>query len=232
MTQEFYCPVGLSDQCEALSLARIPLVNRMEESALYTTCWYDYRMYHPVQRIYLWVDCYVTEVRNAYRAIKDAATALKVHPFGGRDVFYTNEWIGALQSRQAFDRLGIRYDFGLRFALKRAADRGWKVFPRPNQLYQQELIEDVRDAWYEECKTKLQIAQDPLYKTQNFAGHPDQIAYRTWLNAEIRKRASVGWALATPIAQGIYSTEDCVAVFGPEASKQATKLAAAMVSQP
>jgi hypothetical protein len=189
-------------------------------------------MYHPVQRLYLWVDCYVTAVRNAYRAIKDAKTAAVVHPFNGRDVFYTNEWIGALHSRQELDRLGIRYEFALGFAMKRAADRGWKVFPRPNQLYQQELIEDIRDAWHQECKTRLQIATDPLYKTQNFSGHPDQVAYREWLNAEIRKRGRIGWTLATPIAQGIYSTEDCVAAFGPEDAKQATKLARAMISQP
>jgi hypothetical protein len=232
MTLGFVCPVRTTDQCEALALARIPLAQRLEESRLYTTCWFDYRHLHPVQRTYHWTFEYILAIRAAYRATKDATTADQVHPFRGQDIFATSEWMGALLSRQKLDAYGIRYGFALGFAMTRFANRGWKVFPRPNQLYGEELIEDINDAWINECKTRLQIAEHPDYKSENFTGTPDQLAYRAWLNEQLRMRVSIGWALATPIRHGIYSTEDCTKEFGAEASRKATTIAAAMISQP
>jgi hypothetical protein len=232
MSLGFTCPVPLIDQCEALALARIPLELRMNEPRLYTTCWFDYRMLHPVQRLYLWTLEYTIAVRQAYRVTKDANKADSVDPFKGHDIFSTPEWVGALKSRQSLDEYGIRYEFALGFAMRRFADRGWKVFPRPNQLYGQELIEDINDAWLEECKTKLQIAEHQTYQSENFQGTPDQKAYREWLIRQIRQRSMIGWTIATPMKEGILSEEECAAEFGPEASRQANKLVIAMLSQP
>lgn len=230
--EQFHCPVKTMDQCEALSLARIPLETRQQEAELWTSCWYDYRHLHPVQRTYLWTHEYVKAIQDVYRKTRDHARADKVHPFRGQDIFKTAEWLGAYKARQQLDRYGIRYDFALRFAMNRYEGRGWKVFPRPNQLCAEELAEDTHDAWKTECKAKLQIAEHDFYQSVQFVGHPDQIAYRDWLNKQIKTRAMVGWTLATPIAQGIYSTEESAAIFGPDATRQAAKLAAAMVSHP
>lgn len=228
MPQDFYCPTRTEDQCEALALARIPVVNRMEESELYGLCWFDYRHLHPVQRTYLWADYYVKAIQSIFRQTRDADTSAEVHPFRGQDLFRTAEWIGALTARQKLDRLGIRYDFALGYAMTRFSNRGWKVFPRPNQLYGQELIEDANDAWLLECRARLQITENEQFQAKNYRGTPDQAAYRDWLNAQIRTRPMKGWALATPVAQGIYNYDDCERAFGTEAAKQAVKIAAQM----
>jgi hypothetical protein len=177
------------DDCELLAFAKVAHRYRESEAALFGLKWFDYRWWHPVKCTYYYAHCYERAVRDAYAKTKDKNTAASVEAFASPNVFeLPSEVVGLWRARQGCDLMGVRYDFALRFAFNRFSDRGWMIFPRPNQLYGQEFLLDLRDAWAEECRHTLQMVAHPFYKTRYFNGHPNQVAYRDWLIVQAKRR--------------------------------------------
>lgn len=191
------------DDYEMLALARIPEPLRREEPALFKTKWFDYRHLHPVSATYMYAARYVEAVRDIYAQTRDRDEAATIQPFEVEDIFYSRELTSVWRARQALDRLGIRYEFALRFAMTRFANRGWSYFPRPNQLYTEELMLDTRDAWNLACSHTLQIAKHPRFTAPYYTGHPDQIAYQEWLVEQVRKREHPHRALSRLLSEKV-----------------------------
>jgi hypothetical protein len=72
----------------------------------------------------------------------------------------TSMWL----ARQAADQLGVPYPFVLDFAGRRAHDRLFRRFPRPNQLYGEEFELDVRDAWQATRERSIQYSTADRFK--------------------------------------------------------------------
>jgi hypothetical protein len=210
--------------CEMLALTRVEPSLRVAESLLYTRKWFDVRQYHPVQATYLFAHEYAQAVRRAYGRQKDIRKLEDVKGFDVEGLFESRELTAMWRARQAFDAIGCRYEYGLDNIMKRFCDRGWRVFPRPNQLYAEEVILDVRDAWNGECKAVMQLAKHERFHTQNFTGHPDQIAYQAWQIAQVKTRGGNRAMLLARLLQEHVVTEQAVAAeFGDSVLAQAKR---------
>lgn len=214
--------------CEMLAVARINPNFRKRESALLRTKWFDYRLLHPVKATYLYAAQYRSAVQLMYGRTKDIRGAGEVKAFTPEDVFQCGELVSFWRARQELDALGVRYEFGLRFAMNKYINNGWRFFPRPNQMLGEELLLDIRDAWAEECAIRLQIAEAPDFRAGQFVGSPAQIAYREWLLECVRRRANKIGALATLLKEGIIDTLLAEERFGASVANQANKFAATL----
>jgi hypothetical protein len=116
----------------------------------------------------------------------------------------------------------------LTWLLKRFSDRGWGSFPRPNQLYSEELMMDVSDAWADECKIALQIAQCDHFRIAHEAAlQPVQGEYVGWLMGQVRARGIDAWRPLSRLLKERVLTPDMVAAqFGPATLKDAQRVAA------
>jgi hypothetical protein len=177
-----------------------------------------------VQATYLFAHEYAQAVRRAYAQQKDIRKLDEVKGFAVEGLFESRELTAMWRARQAFDAIGCRYAYGLDFIFRRFCERGWKVFPRPNQLYAEEIILDVRDAWRAECKAVMQLAKDARFNAANFTGHPDQIAYQAWQIAQVKTRGGNRAMLIARLLQEHVLTEAAVAAeFGDSVLAQAKR---------
>jgi hypothetical protein len=109
--------------------------------------------------------------------------------FKCEDPLQTREATNLHLARQAFDIAGVRYEFGIAFAMKRFQTRGWKSMPRVNQLYNEEIILDMQDAWKIECRAKLQIPKHDEFKAENYRGTVTQRQFHEWVAGQVNLRA-------------------------------------------
>lgn len=210
--------------CEILALARIPTAYRKREAALLRTKWFDYRLLHPVKATYLYAHYYQSVVVMMYGRTKNIGDAHEVKAFSPEDVFKCTELLSFWKARQALDELGVRYDFGLQFAMNKAINNGWRFFPRPNQMLGEETLLDIKDAWSEECDIRLQLAQSDEFKDKSFVGSPAQVAYREFLISSARRRANKIGTMATLLKEGFVSREFVEKSFDPRTAEQAMTL--------
>ncbi len=196
--------------CEMLALTRVDPSMRVAEAVLFNRRWFDHRHLHPVQATYLFAHEYAEAVKRAYVRQKDIRTLDKVKGFDVAGLFASRELTAMWRARQAFDAIGCRYEYALDFIMKRFCDRGWKIFPRPNQLYAEEIVLDVRDAWRAECKAKTQLAKHERFLAENFVGHSDQRAYQAWQIDQVKTRGGNRAMLLGRLLQERALTEDTV----------------------
>lgn len=214
------------EQCEEIALLKVRPEYRMDESDLFLTKWFDYRHLHPVKATYLFTHEYRSRVREMYAKTRDVKKALTVKPIAQDDVFESVVWASMWRARQAYDRLGVRYGFGLAFTFNRCNDRGWGYFPRPNQLYGEELILDLRDAWKKHCRVILERVQHPRFTTDYYCGHPDQDHYQAWITDQCKVRAMPHMTLATLLRDKLVLEDVAVTRLGAEVVRKAKLLTA------
>lgn len=165
------------------------------EAELMRTKWFDYRRLHPTKATYYLAHCYNRAYQDCMVVMRDKSGRF-MRGFKGMDVMTIYENTRFWKLRQLIDSLGIRYDFFLRHAMEWHIAAGWIRPPRPSQITANaDMITDVMMAWEEECAARLQFAKDPRYKTPNFFGHMDQIAWEDWLIAQIKTRRHPQYAL-------------------------------------
>lgn len=213
---------GIED-CERLAMWIRP-ESREDEADLYLTKWFDYRHFHPTQATYYFAHCYVQAVRRIYAKTRDVERAKTVEPFQNRDITQCPEFTACWLARKNFDRIGVRYDTALDFAFKRATDRGWGYFPRPNQLYGAELTADLTDYWQKLCTDVFQHGEHPRFLDENYCGHPDQDAHHQWLIAQVKRRAFPEGALGTLFAKKLLPQDIAAKAFTERVMKSARKI--------
>jgi hypothetical protein len=216
-----------SDDLELRALTRIPQAARTQEAQLYTTRWWDYRPMHPALATYLFADEYEKAVRDIYAKTKDLDEALRIEVWKGeKDIFHRAlDTISLWRARQFCDRVGVRYDFALRFAMNRAADRGWTMFPRPNQIYEETLIRDVKTAWEEHLRHIFDVAKHEDYLLSNDRGEAHQVAYRAWLVERCNSRQRPQAALSRCFREGHLNSVYANGHFSKEVIAEAVRTA-------
>lgn len=164
-------------------LAHITEDLREQEPELRKTRWFDYREKLPMQLTQIFADKYCALYREIYAAHRDSEYAEKLTGF-----ITQSDLVSLWRARQGADSIGCNYEFYIRTAMMRTFERQWKYIPRPNQLYNEELILDVQDAWNLTKKQMLFLAKDDFYKSDNYAGHPDQDDYHEYLVSMVKVR--------------------------------------------
>lgn len=179
-----------------LALEKIPQGLRDQEAELRQTRWFDYRFMTPAEATYLFAAEYRHAYIEAFKRTRDIRKAETINPFSPADIFDSKELNAMWQARQAADAMGCKYDFFLRFAFLRFEHRGWRFFPRANQLSSEELALDARDAWATVCRASLQTAVLPIFKADQFDQLPEQTEYYDWLCKQVQQREHPHMALA------------------------------------
>lgn len=175
------------DDCWLLEIARVPEELREAESKLTQSRWFDYRHLLPGQATQLFADRFEAIYAEMYAKLRDYRTAESVRIFQ-TEVFDSPDFLSCWIARQAADEIGCDYDFYIRFALNRAWERGWRYIPRPNQLYNEALTADMKEAWIAESRFILKLAKHERFKLGAYEGHPDQDAYHEYLIAQVTQR--------------------------------------------
>jgi hypothetical protein len=183
--------------CDLLVVSRVHPAIRHIEPALNDRRWFDLRRLHPARLLLRFVTAYEQAVRDFHAATKDLDEARGLVVLKGQsDPFHRHDLVMFWRARQAFDHMGIPYDWGCRAAMNRAAARGWSAAPQPNQLYSQTMALDIRDAWLRWCEQVYVAATDPWYRLENNVDHPDQVMYRGWLIGHCLSRSRQPYAFA------------------------------------
>lgn len=203
------------------------------EAELMTVKWFDYRRLHPLQATYYFVQCYTVAYQDFYRKAIDKDRAPYVRCLSAIDFLEAKERATIFRLRQLVDRLGMRYDFFLRYAMNshyrmvsqpgRVDKYGHKIkagqvyAPRPGHLLNnEELIAGAVLAWEEQCKASLEIARDPYYRVSNFNGSRDQQAHEAFVIQQIKLRTHPRFALSTALYKyDAVRIEEAIRQFGP-----------------
>lgn len=210
------------DDSWVIELSVIPPELREDEAELMQKRWFDYRDLLPAQATELFANTYVEIYRDMYGAFIDIRDAEEIKPLTGVDLFESPDLLPFWRARQAADSLGCKYDFYLRFAFKRFVERGWRYFPRPNQLYGEELVLDIADSWEEAKRCMLYLAKSYRFDPAGYFGHPDQDAYHAYLVEQIKAREHQHMLLARLVfKEGVLPLERAQNEFSADVLKRA-----------
>ncbi|WP_297478432.1 hypothetical protein [Ferrovum sp.] len=191
---------------EILTVAHIPKELRKIEPGLMKTKWFDYRSLHPMGAMYLFGSYYATAYQEFYRVAIDAECAPFVRPTKSIDLITTREKLSFWRLRQVVDTLGMPYDFFMSRAMKWYAEQCFRqnaiYAPRPQHIStNEELLADVTVDWEEELEIRLQIPKSSRFRSENFAGHEDQLAYEDFIVGQIQSRHHPVYALKAALYQ-------------------------------
>ena len=169
------------------------------EAKLMQTKWFDYRQMHPTHLGYLWAFYYRQAYKRFITTYRDSERGQYVNGIAGKDVFglvgrgkqqkLCTSSRAVWKGRQTADKLGIPYDFYIRAIMNHAETTSWARPPRPNQLYSEDMIAVVVDAWNIKKGTQIVTAENNRFKADAYTGNCDQRDYQTYLVTSIQKRA-------------------------------------------
>lgn len=175
------------EECWAAEIDLIPEQLRLEESELMQTRWFDYHNLLPGQATLLFALTYNEIAKERWDMTQGRNREMK-RPIDV-DVLMRDECPLAIwKARQEADRLGVRYEFMLRFMFERFFNRGFAYFPRPNQLYSEEALLDLRDAWEEHKVHCLEFSTLEHFEIKNYTGTPEQDRHHQHLIRQVKMR--------------------------------------------
>lgn len=146
------------EQLEAIGLQVDP-AHRVDLPDLMRSRWFAYWGLHPVQATYLFASLYKAQIKTFAECFVDIETAQDARAFVPDDIFKSRDLTGMWLARSTADRVGCPYETLLRFAQRRALDRTFQRFPRPNQLYGEDFELDLADEWKATCAYSLQYCK-------------------------------------------------------------------------
>lgn len=129
------------------------------ETALYQTKWFDYRLAHPLVATCLFTEAYkaayaqimLTHGRDDFRTAP-FRTGLKRIPYQEQSIANrTSLW----KARQTADQYCCTYEYFITTILSIAASRLWNELPRPQHLWQESLLEIFEDKLAKRSKTRV-----------------------------------------------------------------------------
>jgi hypothetical protein len=173
--------------CE-LRVMKLDIEHRKNESDLIHSLWFDYSALHSAKATYLYAHLYKAQTRKFHEAFIDIRTIEKARPFTPDDIFMSRDLTAMWLARRACDALGMPYEYALQFAQKRALDRLYMHFPRPNQLYGEEFEIDLKASWEESLSRSLRYSRLPRYQAAAYQGTIRQKQHQAFVLDQIKKR--------------------------------------------
>lgn len=184
---EFYGH-GLSKiELESRALTIDP-AHRERESDYLDTRWFDYHAMHPTEATYLFAHHYREQSRAYHEKYVDLRTADQHRAFAPNDIFMSRDKTAMWIARGTADSLGIPYDFMMRFSGQRAYQQLYRGFPRPNQLYSEEFLIDLKEAWRERLTVSMVYSKAPGMRASEHSGTSDQLRHVAFVCAQIKRR--------------------------------------------
>lgn len=197
------------------------------EVGLFATKWFDYRFMHPTEATYCFAHCYRQAYKIAVERSKDAEKAIYSKGFRGTDMFDLKpiEITGFWKARQSADRLGVDYEFYAAYAMSFAIKNGWRNFPRPQQMYSEEMTKFIEDAWLSKLSASISIPKISfLNNADEFIGQKDQVDFQDYLAEQIKAKIHPVFALHNYIEANVLHQTTIDEHFTQKEVMQARKL--------
>jgi hypothetical protein len=217
-------------QLELLALG-IDASHRAAEPELMRCKWFDYRRLHPTTATYLFAHHYKQAVRTWAETTHDLEGASKVRAFAPADIFKGREATAMWNARACADSLGMPYDLFFSMTAQRAMNQLWSKFPRPNQLYGEEVVIDLKAMFDELCATTLVYSRDPWFKVPQFFGHAVQLEHREHVLQRLQQAGSHPGQLARMFHEQVLDPRHCSDWFSPEVIEAAQGIATRLATQ-
>jgi hypothetical protein len=171
-----------------------------EETMLFETKWFDYRSLHPLMATCLFTEAYKRQYANIMltHGRDDFASA----PFrtGLKRIPYIEQSVGNRTSlwkaRQIADQYCVSYDYFIGTVLSAAATRLWDQLPRPQHLWQEELIEIFEDKFEKRKRTRLDESLLSYGTLGMVQGGYLQQSYYDWILKQLGERDGLNRILA------------------------------------
>lgn len=174
--------------------ANIGLSRVRDELPLFNVKWFDYRTLHPFDATVLFCEAYKRAYSQIMRSHGRVDYVTAEFRTGLKRVPYTEQGTGVRTSlwkaRQAADRQGVEYDYFCQTILSIAASREWGELPRPQHLWQEDLLEIFAEKLVNRSMTRLMGSENPWFSKENYSGHPVQIAHREHILHQLDKRVA------------------------------------------
>lgn len=169
---------------------RLDPLHRQDEARLMRVRWFDYRDMHSVAATYLYAHLYKQQTLKFYAQIVDVRSVEDARAFFPDDIFMSRDLTSMWLARRAADELGIPYPFILQFAQDRFLARLQHNFPRPNQLYGEEIEADVKEAWDARVASQLTYSREPRLQAAAWGNRPtlDQAQHLKFVFTQIERR--------------------------------------------
>lgn len=187
MDKLFY---GSSFDLRAIELRslRIDPEHRKGEADLVKSRWFDYCNMHPGMATYYYAHLYRKYTTSFHDSYVDIRTSEEANPFTPDDIFMSRDITSMWLARRVCDALGMPYEFALQFASDRALNHLFRRFPRPNQLYSEEFMIDLTEAWKENTGRSLRYSRLPRFGNKNYKGVGRQDEHRQYVIDQIKQR--------------------------------------------
>jgi hypothetical protein len=167
---------------------RLDPIHREGEATLMLSRWFDYRGMHPAAATYLYAHLYKLQTHRFYAQNVDIRTVEDARAFFPDDIFMSRDLTSMWLARRAADGLGLPYPFVLQFAQERFINRLQHNFPRPNQLYGEEIERDLMEAWNARIATQLTYSKEPRYQAAAWRRTMDQAQHLQFVFSQILQR--------------------------------------------
>lgn len=162
--------------------------HRANEASIRRTCWFDYRGLHPVTATYLFAHHYKQQTLKFYESVVDIRTVENARAFVPDDIFMSRDITSMWLARSFADEHGIPYPFLMQFAQTRYLARAQRQFPRPNQLYGEEMEIDVVAAWREQLSRQLTYSKQRRYTMKYWKSRVEQAQHVRFLETQVKSR--------------------------------------------
>lgn len=148
----------------------------LKEPELAATKWFDYRMDDPVTATEKFAQSYLETFKHFHERYRDHDEAELKRPLKSTVLTELEATVvtGLWKARQKADEFGIPYDKYIYKAFEALYSRGYKKFPRPNQLYSEPVIEAVEAFMKGATKPSFNSVCDERYLSENFRNSVSQ----------------------------------------------------------
>lgn len=194
LPEEFVGSDRSHEDFEALAATMIDQKLLKEESALFSTKWWDYRFMHPTKATYLFAHFYKQAIKRALRKRCDVYKAANYKGLKSEELFENAKTTitGMWKARQMADKHGVPYWFWCWKAMEYGEQRDWQWLPKPTQLYSLKphakarpgspsIVEFILSAWVDRLLERLELSDSEVYKVKNYFRHSYQRQYQKWV---------------------------------------------------
>lgn len=164
------------------------------ESSLYTSKWFDYRIMHPLVATCLFTEVYKLKHSQITRTHGREDLVKAYFTTGLKRVSYldmskaniTSLW----KARQVADRYCVPYDYFVETILSIAASRLWDKLPRPQHMWQEDLIEIFEEKMKTRMKTTFDDSDFSFQNASQIINREIQMAYCQWIINRVKDMPS------------------------------------------
>lgn len=186
--QEFMLSWSASDK-DKWVVENVGLSRTKQELHLFQSKWFDYRQLHPMDATLLFAESYKKQYalimsshgREDFRKAPYRSGLKRVPFIKLSKANITSLW----KARQKADELGIDYDYFVSTMLSIAARREWNELPRPQHLWQDDLLEIFIDKHQKRQGTRLNGSTLSYFTVNEYVGDEVQEAHRRYVMEQI-----------------------------------------------